>query len=208
MVAVVVWRARRLGALATEPLPVVVRAVETTRSLGRLYRRAGDRGHAAAVAAAVGAGDVRRAAAARLARRPGRPWCARSPAAPAGPRPRSPDCSTRPRATRDRPPTEDLITLAQDLAELDREVREHMSDADDRPPSHPGARERLAAVRAEVGKAVVGQDAAVSGLLVALLCGGHVLMEGVPGTAKTLLVRTLAGALDGRAPGGCSSRPT
>jgi MoxR-like ATPase len=57
------------------------------------------------------------------------------------------------------------------------------------------ARERLAAVRAEVGKAVVGQDAAVSGLLVALLCGGHVLMEGVPGTAKTLLVRTLASAL-------------
>jgi MoxR-like ATPase len=57
------------------------------------------------------------------------------------------------------------------------------------------ARERLAAVRAEVGKAVVGQDAAVSGLLVALLCGGHVLMEGVPGTAKTLLVRTLACAL-------------
>ncbi|HEX5090879.1 MAG TPA: MoxR family ATPase [Nocardioides sp.] len=60
----------------------------------------------------------------------------------------------------------------------------------------PGsARERLAAVRTEVGKAVVGQDAAVSGLLVALLCGGHVLMEGVPGTAKTLLVRTLAAAL-------------
>jgi MoxR-like ATPase len=60
---------------------------------------------------------------------------------------------------------------------------------------HGAARERLAAVRAEVGKAVVGQDAAVSGLLVALLCSGHVLMEGVPGTAKTLLVRTLAGAL-------------
>jgi MoxR-like ATPase len=64
------------------------------------------------------------------------------------------------------------------------------------PASDPGgARERLAAVRAEVGKAVVGQDAAVSGLLVALLCHGHVLMEGVPGTAKTLLVRTLAAAL-------------
>jgi MoxR-like ATPase len=62
--------------------------------------------------------------------------------------------------------------------------------------AEPGtARKRLAAVRAEVGKAVVGQDAAVSGLLVALLCGGHVLMEGVPGTAKTLLVRTLASAL-------------
>jgi len=63
-------------------------------------------------------------------------------------------------------------------------------------PDGDAARERLAAVRAEVGKAVVGQDAAVSGLLVALLCGGHVLMEGVPGTAKTLLVRTLAAALD------------
>ncbi len=57
------------------------------------------------------------------------------------------------------------------------------------------ARDRLVAVRAEVAKAVVGQDAAVSGLLVALLCGGHVLMEGVPGTAKTLLVRTLAASL-------------
>jgi MoxR-like ATPase len=62
-------------------------------------------------------------------------------------------------------------------------------------PENGAARERLAAVRAEVGKAVVGQDAAVSGLLVALLCGGHVLMEGVPGTAKTLLVRSLAAAL-------------
>ena len=62
-------------------------------------------------------------------------------------------------------------------------------------PAHPDARERLAAVRSEVAKAVVGQDAAVSGLLVALLCGGHVLMEGVPGTAKTLLVRSLAASL-------------
>ena len=61
-----------------------------------------------------------------------------------------------------------------------------------------GVRERLVAVRQEVAKAVVGQDAAVSGLLVALLCGGHVLMEGVPGTAKTLLVRTLAQSLDVR----------
>ncbi|AIY18676.1 AAA domain-containing protein [Pimelobacter simplex] len=60
----------------------------------------------------------------------------------------------------------------------------------------PQARARLLAVRDEVAKAVVGQEAAVSGLLVALLCGGHVLMEGVPGTAKTLLVRTLAASLD------------
>ena len=58
------------------------------------------------------------------------------------------------------------------------------------------AREALTLVRTEVAKAVVGQDAAVSGLLVALLTRGHVLMEGVPGVAKTLLVRTLATALD------------
>ena len=57
-------------------------------------------------------------------------------------------------------------------------------------------RSTLAGLRAEVGKAVVGQDAAVTGLLVGLLCRGHVLIEGVPGTAKTLLVRALAAALD------------
>ena len=50
-------------------------------------------------------------------------------------------------------------------------------------------------VRAEVGKAVVGQDAAVTGLMIALLAGGHVLLEGVPGVAKTLLVRTLSHTL-------------
>jgi MoxR-like ATPase len=58
------------------------------------------------------------------------------------------------------------------------------------------AREALVALRAEVGKAVVGQDAAVTGLVVALLCRGHVLLEGVPGVAKTLLVRALAAGLD------------
>jgi MoxR-like ATPase len=61
--------------------------------------------------------------------------------------------------------------------------------------SAEAAREALGRVRTEVAKAVVGQDAAVSGLLVALLTGGHVLMEGVPGVAKTLLVRSLAAAL-------------
>ncbi|MGZ4783969.1 MAG: AAA family ATPase, partial [Oryzihumus sp.] len=59
----------------------------------------------------------------------------------------------------------------------------------------PDARAALLAVRAEVAKAVVGQDAAVAGLLVALLARGHILLEGVPGVAKTLLVRSLAAAL-------------
>ncbi|MFD2421961.1 AAA family ATPase [Amycolatopsis pigmentata] len=58
------------------------------------------------------------------------------------------------------------------------------------------AREALIALRAEVGKAVVGNDPAVTGLIIALLCRGHVLVEGVPGVAKTLLVRALATALD------------
>jgi len=62
-------------------------------------------------------------------------------------------------------------------------------------PSEP-LRAGFATLRAEVGKAVVGQDAAVTGLVIALLCRGHVLLEGVPGVAKTLLVRALSGALD------------
>ncbi len=56
-------------------------------------------------------------------------------------------------------------------------------------------RDAFSKVRTEVGKAVVGQDAAVTGLMVALLAGGHVLLEGVPGVAKTLLVRTLSHTL-------------
>ena len=56
-------------------------------------------------------------------------------------------------------------------------------------------RESFAKLRTEVGKAVVGQDSAVTGLTIALLAGGHVLLEGVPGVAKTLLVRTLSHAL-------------
>ncbi|MDI3343949.1 MoxR family ATPase [Streptomyces sp. AJ-1] len=58
------------------------------------------------------------------------------------------------------------------------------------------ARAALEAVRAEIGKAVVGQDPVVTGLVIALLCRGHVLLEGVPGVAKTLLVRALAAAVE------------
>ncbi len=61
--------------------------------------------------------------------------------------------------------------------------------------SADAARESLASLRTEVAKSVVGQDAAVTGLVVALLCQGHVLLEGVPGVAKTLLVRSLAATL-------------
>lgn len=120
LVAVIVWRARRLGPLAVEPLPVVVRAVETTRSLGRLYRRSADRDHAAE--------SLRRAARARLAER-----LRLGSTTP-------PDVLAREVARRTGrteqdimavlgpagvvPSTDrDLITLARQLAELDREVR-------------------------------------------------------------------------------------
>ncbi len=120
VIALMVWRSRRLGPLATEPLPVVVKAVETTRSRGRLYRKAGDRAHAASALrtaarerAATRLSLGTRADAAvvvrELARHTGRPVedveRLLGPTAPA-------------------PSTDhDLIVLADSLAELDREVR-------------------------------------------------------------------------------------
>ena len=57
-------------------------------------------------------------------------------------------------------------------------------------------RQTYAALRSEIGKTIVGHEAIVDGTLIALLAGGHVLLEGVPGLGKTLLVRTLSEVLD------------
>src|ERR1041384_2639322 len=57
-------------------------------------------------------------------------------------------------------------------------------------------RNAYAALRAEIGKVIVGHDAVVEGTLIALFAGGHVLLEGVPGLGKTLLIRTLSEVLD------------
>jgi MoxR-like ATPase len=57
-------------------------------------------------------------------------------------------------------------------------------------------KEALSAVVAEVGKAVVGQTEALRGCLAALLAGGHVILEGVPGVAKTLMAKSLARSMD------------
>ena len=67
------------------------------------------------------------------------------------------------------------------------------------PPALPNAAlvERVAAIRAQIGAAFIGQDSVLDQLLVALLAGGHVLIEGVPGLGKTLLVRALAAAMSG-----------
>jgi len=57
-------------------------------------------------------------------------------------------------------------------------------------------RETYGRLRAEIGRVMVGQEAIVDGTLAAILAGGHVLLEGVPGLGKTLLVRTLGEVLD------------
>src|SRR5918997_1449573 len=67
------------------------------------------------------------------------------------------------------------------------------------PPDDDAARQPrkvLEEVLYEVKRVIVGQDAMLERLLVALLTGGHVLLEGVPGLAKTLTVRTLAETID------------
>ena len=55
--------------------------------------------------------------------------------------------------------------------------------------------DQMQQVRDEIGKIIVGQDDVVEGVLIALVAGGHVLLEGVPGLGKTTLLRTLGGAL-------------
>ncbi|MGF1645768.1 MAG: AAA family ATPase, partial [Kineosporiaceae bacterium] len=64
------------------------------------------------------------------------------------------------------------------------------------PPAPADPRTALQRVPAEVSKVVVGQQPVVTGLVIALLCRGHVLLEGVPGVAKTLTIRALSAALD------------
>lgn len=57
------------------------------------------------------------------------------------------------------------------------------------------ALERLSELRGEINKVVKGQDSIVTGLVIGLIAGGHVLLEGVPGVAKTLTVRAMAAGL-------------
>ena len=58
------------------------------------------------------------------------------------------------------------------------------------------ARRGFAAIRSEIGRIIVGQQRVVDETLVAIFAGGHVLLEGVPGLGKTLLVKTIAETLD------------
>lgn len=120
-IGLILWRFRRLGPLSTEPLPVVVRAVETTRSRGRMYRKSRDRTHAAqalrsATCTALAArlrldrGADPRSVAEATARHLGRPVDDLEALLLNGHRP--------PPAT-----DQELVRLAQELARLRREVR-------------------------------------------------------------------------------------
>ncbi|MCK4719405.1 AAA family ATPase, partial [bacterium] len=60
----------------------------------------------------------------------------------------------------------------------------------------PTAREFMDKITSEMAKAVVGQDEVLQNLIVVVLTGGHVLLEGVPGLAKTLMARVLSMTLD------------
>jgi len=120
LIALVLWRGRRLGPLVTEPLPVLVKAIETTRSRGRLYRKVNDRAHAASAlraAARVSAAERLRLPTTADPRTLVRD-VARYLGRPAGEigyllDPQAPVPST----------DHDLVSLASALAELDREVR-------------------------------------------------------------------------------------
>ncbi len=72
-----------------------------------------------------------------------------------------------------------------------------MTDTEDIVRRQRDARDALQRVLHEIKRVIVGQDAMLERVLVSLLAGGHVLLEGVPGLAKTLTVKTLARALAG-----------
>ena len=72
-----------------------------------------------------------------------------------------------------------------------------MTDIEETTRQRHEARDALQQVLHEIKRVIVGQDAMLERLLVSLLAGGHVLLEGVPGLAKTLTVKTLAAVLGG-----------
>lgn len=115
---VMLWRGRRLGRLVREPLPVVVRAIETTESRGRLYRKARDGARASSV--------LREATMRRLTAYLGLPPASRPDAviaAVAAASPRTPETVawllTGPPASSE----SEMLTLAADLAALEKEIR-------------------------------------------------------------------------------------
>jgi len=119
LLALILLRGRRLGPLVTEPLPVVVRAAESTRSRGQIYRRTGDRHHAAGIL--VVAARRRLTEALQLPRGSSLDILTAAVAARAGRDPREVlDLLSGPAVEKD----SQLVDLGQRLLELENEVRE------------------------------------------------------------------------------------
>jgi MoxR-like ATPase len=95
-------------------------------------------------------------------------------------------CGNEPAARMvDRPPTEGVCSPTLPMSDrLTEEVTKLQG--------------RFQSLKAEVGKVLVGQEDMLHRLLLGMLAGGHVLLEGVPGLAKTLVIRALADSLDGK----------
>ena len=190
---VALWKGRRVGPLVAEELPVVVRASETVEGRGRLYRsrRARDRAAEALRTATLqrlvprlglgpnahraGGGDDR-----GPAQRGRRGICFLPPVRPT--------------------PATDNDLLNSPVRSTKSKGRSHTRDTvpvhrRQTPRSQTPPVKRCWRYAAEIAKAVVGQEGVISGLVIALLCRGHVLLEGVPGVAKTLMIRALAAAL-------------
>ena len=115
----ILWRGRRLGPLVTEPLPVVVRAAESTQSRGRIYRRTGDRAARRGDPGRAQHGD-RLAESLQLPRGTTVETLAAAAAARTGRDPREVlDLLGNPPVTKD----SQLVELGQQLIELENEVR-------------------------------------------------------------------------------------
>jgi MoxR-like ATPase len=98
-------------------------------------------------------------------------------------------------------PTEQSSSVASPAEHTEQSAAEH-KDSQPTPTSSPAQQRQRAihlaqAVRLELQKAVIGQNAVIDDVLTALIGGGHVLIEGVPGLGKTLLVRALARCFGG-----------
>ncbi len=207
VVAFLVWglaRGRRLGRPVAEDLPVALPASDLVLSVGELLAAAATRptpppgcgaGPAAASAPASGSAPTPPTT---CSCPPSSTWAPTLAGAPGAPGTRG--HRTRPHRPRPRPRPADGDAPWNPCHPLNPAPVAPAAPAGPATPAPgsqaPDSRATVFAIREEVAKVVVGQEPVLATLLAGLLVGGHVLLEGVPGVAKTLLVKALAATLD------------